>query len=461
MPGRRGAVAVIGIAGVAILAVAGVVLLLLPARFQAPRNVILISLDTLRADHLSLYGYSRPTSPRLDAFARGAFVFERALTAAPNTGPSHMSLMTSVYPVLHGLIGGLRRPSGGRRMLAEALSEAGLRSAAFVDGGQLSREFGFARGFDEYDDQGGGFARILPLAERWVQLNRDHRFFLFLHTYDIHTPYRPPKPFRGMFHDAPYTGSFVPDGKNMTALSLGRTEVSPEDRTHIVALYDEGIRYTDAELGGFLDFIDTRLGILDETVVVILSDHGEEFGEHGSYLHWQIYHQPNLHVPLVVRVPGASGARIATPVETIDVTPTLLDLLGLPALPGAEGRSLVPMMERAAAALPLPFASAESAPRPALAWPPVPTEIPTRSVIDGRYQLLVDVRTDSVRLFDLEDDPFATRDVAALHPEVAARLLAGWKRWYADNAGEIIQPGPEVELPEKTRRRLRELGYIE
>jgi len=444
---------------IAALAVTGVALLLLPPTFQVPRNVILISIDTLRADHLSLYGYPRETSPRLEAFASDAFVFEHALSAAPNTGPSHMSIMTSVYPVKHGLIGGLRRPREGRPVLADALAEAGFRTAAFTDGGKMSREFGFAQGFDEFDDTGGGFARILPLAERWTQMNRGERFFLFLHTYDVHTPYAPPRPFRGMFHAVPYQGDFVPNGKNMTALAFKNSEMAPDDLEHVVALYDEGIRYADEALGGFLAYLDQRLGILDETLVVILSDHGEEFGEHGSFLHWQIYHRPNLHVPLLIRLPGAPGARIATPVETIDVTPTVLELLGLPPLPGAEGRSLAPMMRAAASRIAFP--SERTAPRPALAWPPAPSEIPLRSVIDGHFQLLIDVDGGPPRLFDLDADPLATTDVSAAHPDVVARLSADWKTWYAENQDQILEPGPEVEIPEKTRERLRELGYLE
>jgi arylsulfatase A-like enzyme len=458
MPRRRATVGVLWIS-IAALAVAGGVLLLVPASFETPRHVILISLDTLRADHLSLYGYPRETSPRLEEFAQKAFVFEHALAPAPNTGPSHMSIMTSVYPVQHGLVGGLRRTEGGRPVLAEALAQAGFRTAAFVDGGKMSREFGFDRGFVEYDDAGGGFARILPLAERWTQMNRGERFFLFLHSYDIHTPYDPPRPYRGMFHTTPYTGSFVPNGKNMTALAFKNSEMAPEDLEHVVALYDEGIRYTDDALGAFLSYLDQRLGILDESLVIILSDHGEEFGEHGSFLHWQIYHRPNLHVPLLMRIPGAPGARIETPVQTIDVAPTVLDLLGLPPIPGSEGRSLAPLMQAAASRFALP--SAETEARPALAWPPAPSEIPLRSVIDGRFQLLLDLESGSSRLFDLVADPLATRDVAADHPDVVARLRADWDRWYAENSDEILEAGPEVEVPEKTRERLRELGYLE
>lgn len=459
MPERRETVGVLWIALVAALAIAGGVLLLLPPSFETPRHVLLISLDTLRADHLSLLGYARETSPRLEAFANDTFVFERALAPAPNTGPSHMSIMSAVYPVQHGLIGGLRKPAGGRPMIAEILSQAGFRTAAFVDGGKLSREFGFDRGFDEYDDEAGGFAKILPKARHWAQMNRDERFFLFLHTYDIHTPYSPPRPYRGMFHEKPYRGDFIPNGKNMTALAFKKSEMAPDDLEHVVALYDEGIRYADDALGDFLVYLDERLGILDETLVIILSDHGEEFGEHGSFLHWQLYHRPNLHVPLLIRVPGAPGARVEMPVEVLDVAPTVLDLLGLPPIPGAEGRTLVPIMRAAVSRIAWP--SEDTAPRPAIAWPPSPTEIPIRSVIDERFQLLIDERAGTSRLFDLRADPFANDDVARSHPEAVSRLRAHWDAWNDENADEIMGPGPKVELPEKTREGLRELGYLE
>jgi arylsulfatase A-like enzyme len=160
-----------------------------------------------------------------------------------------------------------------------------------------------------------------------------------------------------------------------------------------------------------------------------------------------------------MRVPGIPGARIETLVETIDMTPTVLDLLGLPPMPGAEGRSLVPMMRAASSRLAWP--STETEPRPALAWPPAPSEIPLRSIIDGRFQLLVDLEDGPSRLFDLEADPLATTDVARDHPAVVSRLRAQWDAWFAENSDEILEAGPEVELPEKTRERLRELGYLE
>ena len=445
--------------GLAVAAIAAFGVWLRPPALPQPRHVILISLDTLRADHLSLYGYQRDTSSRLDLFAQRAFVFEHALAPAPNTPPSQMSLMTSLYPEQHGFFGRGTRLADGHRMLSEILRDAGYQTAGFVDGGFLSRDFGFDRGFDHFEDERGGFARILPAAEKWIRAHRERPFFVFLHTYDIHTPYRPPRGYKGRFHDVPYEGSFDPSSKNMKAVAFQGRKLSDADLDHVVARYDEGIRYTDEMLGGFLDFLESSL-LLDDTLVVVTSDHGEEFGEHGGFLHWQIYYQPNLRVPLVVHVPGAarSGIRIEERVESIDVLPTILDLLGLPAHEAAEGRSLAALMRGDREPPWRWLGSGGPDPGPALGWPPNPDGVALRSVVEDRHQLVLGTGRVAPRLYDLDADPMATRDVADERPRVVERLLESWENRRPRVAAT---KGAPVEIDDTTRERLEELGYLQ
>ena len=207
------------------------------ARSDLPRarNVVLISLDTLRADHLGVYGHHRDTSPHIDALASESFVFERALASSPNTTPSQMSMMTSLYPNRHGYTGQGGQLTADQPTLASLLREAGFHTAGFVDGGYMRAEFGFDRGFEVYDDRTGGIARILERAIAWLEEADREPFFLFLHCYDIHSPYRPPAPFRGMFHDVRHEGDLEPPAVDMSKVFTGGRDLSDEELRHVVA----------------------------------------------------------------------------------------------------------------------------------------------------------------------------------------------------------------------------------
>ena len=177
---------------------------------EPPKGIILISLDTLRADHLGCYGYYRNTSPSIDAFSKENIVFDHAVVQAPNTLPSHMSIMTSLYPSFHGVWRKNSRLADEHTTLAELLQEGGYQTAAFTDGGYVRAVFGFNQGFDTYDDRGGGIARILPKVKKWLDENKLNKFFLFIHCYDIHAPYNPPPPYNSIFHDFTYAGDLFP-----------------------------------------------------------------------------------------------------------------------------------------------------------------------------------------------------------------------------------------------------------
>ncbi|MHC5066853.1 MAG: sulfatase, partial [Planctomycetota bacterium] len=290
-------------------------------------HVILISLDTLRADHLGSYGYGRETSPFLDELASFGVRFEEVISQSPKTAPSHMSLFTGVYPYAHGthFIYEERQEQGvvplsqELEVLPTWFREMGYRTAAWAGGGQMGAEAGFGRGFDEFHENLGDINREKMLAILdWFRERSDRPCFLFLHTYQIHDPYMPPAPYNTMYYPD-YQGWVVGDREKLRAMagaedffsvqqafwrmdskdeeSLDATQFSPDDLRKLIALYDGGIRYTDDLLRRFFDGL-AREGLLDNTLIAITSDHGEEFLEHGGLLHRVLYRE-TLRVPMI------------------------------------------------------------------------------------------------------------------------------------------------------------------
>jgi len=459
----------------------------LPASQAAPAvalgvaapNLILISLDTLRADHLSAYGYERPTSPAIDRLAASGVLFERAFSHAPHTAQAHMSLFTSLYPAQHGVEnledGGERRLSPEVPTLAELLRRAGYRTRALTGGGNVAGAFGFDRGFDEYDDRGGDaavtFGQAAALLETWGVEATERPFFLFVHTFQIHDPYVAAPAYVEAFTDPGYAGRIIGTpqelrkvvGKgweNQAAFHdayWSRADLDdPRDVAQLRGLYDASIRYTDEQVGSLLEAVD-RLGLGGSTWIVLLSDHGEAFGEHGGFLHEDV-HVECLRVPLVVRAPPgriAAGIRVQRAVRLIDVMPTLLEQLGLPVPEHLEGETLGPWL-----------AGLDAPPRPLLA------EYRRRgrfalhnaglSLIGGRSGWR-ELFRDGARfeLYDLALDPREEVDVAERRPSELRAL-----RGQADEVRRALQngwrgaPGASVTIDERTRRQLESLGYL-
>ncbi len=316
-----------------------------PAEPGPTRGYVLVSLDTLRADHLSGYGYERQTSPFLDSLAASGILFENAFAQYPSTLTSHMSLFTGLYPPEHGVYPPDRVLAEEIATLPEVFRDAGFRTAGFTEGGLMRGRFGFARGFEQFDDRvewtstdldttlerGLGFLRTLEEGER---------FFLLLHSYAVHAPYDPPPGFGDRYWSgAAPEGSFPPTGRNLQRYNRRGGELGDGTVDYFEALYDSEIAYADAALAAFFDELDA-LGLRNEVTVVVLSDHGEEFLEHGRFAHTQIYPEI-LRVPLVLVHPALeSGRRIATPVRLVDVAPTLLELAELEAPAAVSGSSL-------------------------------------------------------------------------------------------------------------------------
>jgi arylsulfatase A-like enzyme len=305
----------------------------------APRpetpNVVLISLDTLRADHLGAYGYERPTSPNLDRFMEEGILFERAFAPSSWTTPSHASVFTGHHPLVHGA-GGPRgfRLEGRFSTLAELARRHGYQTAAFTEGGAVAGQLGFYQGFEVYANGPKESPRPMATAEKtfsrataWLERHDDWPFFLFVHTYEIHWPYRAPTPYAQMFMDEGMA-VLTPQQAADRAFPGGRLDDS--QKASLEAAYDEGIAYTDAVVGRFLDGLRHE-GLLANTVIVIFSDHGEAFWDHGGIMHGLNLYDEQLHVPLFIRLPGERPprARIKRQVALVDIFPTLVELLGL------------------------------------------------------------------------------------------------------------------------------------
>jgi len=321
---------------------------------------VLISLDTLRADHLGAYGYPRPTSPFLDSLAARGTLFESAVVQLPGTLPSHMSIFTGLYPPEHGVYPE-KTLAPEVRTLPEVLRAEGFLTGGHVEGGYVAGRYGFARGFDEWSEESpmvegpGGLVKSRDAVKRTFRLGleflkraRDREaFFLFLHTYSIHDPYDPPETYRALYWPGPPPDrAFPPNGPDLAAFNRGERHLVPRAVEYYRALYDAQIRYTDDVLREFFAGV-AELGLAEGVTVVLTSDHGEEFLEHGKLVHEQVYHEC-LHVPLLVLQPRQrEGRRVSALVESIDIAPTLFELAGIPPVrrPPMSGRSLVPLLE--------------------------------------------------------------------------------------------------------------------
>ncbi len=338
-------------------------------------NLVLISVDTLRADRLGVYGYPRPTSPRIDAWARNAVVFETTVAPAPWTLPSHVSMLTGMTALGHGVNYQLPAPAS-LPFLAEILRAHGYSTAAWTGGSWMAPRYGIAQGFDLYhawtapDDWDGELAAHVETAIDWLRRSAAEPFFLLFHTFETHAPYLPREPFYSRWarhagvRGGPtriYDRLLPPNAEEgfllRKQLVVGRDGqagfgASPDEKIQLGITYDSGIAYADWQLGRLLDALFEH-NLEERTLVVLTSDHGESLGEEGLVSHGHL-HDSNLLVPWILALPDgrAMGKRIPTQVGLIDLVPTVLDLLGLPVPGGLDGRSLVPLLRGAAPAAP-------------------------------------------------------------------------------------------------------------
>ncbi len=343
----------------------------------APPNIVVFLIDTQRADYLQSYGHAAATSPNLKAFADDALIFDHAYAAASSTSPSHASIFTSTYPQTHGVWNRVMLGTGEEEKaiypslgyksvtLAEVLEDGGYETAGICDGGNLQINRGLAQGFTTWDSKFLGAHNRVERAQKWLAEERKagEPFFLFLHTYQVHTPYLPEPQYVEMFADPAYQGPFrkawqdafnaysngpkvagtirklQQDYYNPLLPKDGEAPPPEEDITFLKALYQAEIRQMDDAFGKFVAWMKKQ-GLYEDTLMIVTSDHGEEFWEHGTYGHHQVY-DTTLHVPFIVRAPGGPrGERRQDPIELIDLMPTLIHLADLTPPPSMMGRVL-------------------------------------------------------------------------------------------------------------------------
>ena len=419
-----------------------------------PRSILLISLDTLRPDHLGAYGYERATSPRLDALAAEGVLFETAVSPAPWTLPSHASMLTGLYPSHHGLTEVSASLPPSVPTLALALRRAGFATAAVFNSQYLTDGYGFHHGFDVHEYVREVVSARAPtrlVTDRAIHFLREHReerSFLFLHYYDAHSDYRSYEEFERRFA-RPYTGEIDGTTAQLRAYREGRIPIAAEDAARLVDLYDAGIAQLDEEIGRLLDLLLSE-GLAEDTLVVVTSDHGEEFLEHGGVLHGRTQFDEILRVPLLMRGPGLpAGLRLRQPVSLVDLLPTLLSLVGVPLGFEVDGVDLSELLRGGDLASPrVLFGEADHHRE---------FHDVTRSARRGRYKLHHNLVTDERVFYDLERDPGERTPLAAEH-DPALRDLALRLDEFSSTA---IAPQARQTLSDEEIQHLRSLGYLD
>jgi arylsulfatase A-like enzyme/Tfp pilus assembly protein PilF len=449
-------------------------------------NVLLVVIDTLRADHLGAYGYAYPTTPNMDRFADRSVVFETAVSQAPWTAPAIASLFTGLYPSVHGLDGGIHWGEGatsaggalpfavqktlppGHQTLAEVFRRAGYTTAGFVSNLYVNAIFGFAQGFDHFDDthedyllDDGETKRRAEVTNNrvfeWLQTGIEEPFFLVVHYNDPHWPYEPPPPFGQSFIDD-YDGTLTPTTTREIVVTHRDVPppISNQDLAYIIGLYDGEIQYMDAHLGRLLEALE-ELPSQRELVTVLTADHGEEFLDHGAFNHGYTLYEEQTSVPLIVSAPSRiQPQRVPQQVSLIDVAPTLLEMAGIDIEDTRfQGRSLAPLMTGASLQVLDAFSEA--------------TNVGRQSAIrsTGSLKLIHSLMNPEWLLFDLGIDPGELHDVSAQNAVMLQELAARIEKWRHTNRelhSEFNISGAgfdRVILDEKTQKGLQALGYID
>ena len=453
-------------------------------------QVLIISVDTLRADRLQPYGYGRPTSDNLASFASQSVVFELARAQAPQTAPSHASLFCSEYPGVHGIINAHgAHPTvtvlpEGLTTLAQAVSAAGVETAAFVSGGNLTRRMGMDRGFDTWDESLSDVSERIDSVLRWMLAPERGRFLALVHTYQVHAPYLPPRELVREFTDPGYDGPLRARTESYLNMSVqeaweaavgpayweGMLDYNAEDVAFLSDLYDGEVRHVDSEIRRLLEYVNGS-DLRDRLAIVILSDHGEEFRDHGKFQHDQVFEEL-MHVPLMFRLPrawqrqGMTG-RVPVPVALVDVAPTVADLMGVSWIDlGWAGRSLLPLLEHPASAArdwaerPI-FGELVVDPGPkfhhSVVWHGWKYIHIWQSNIDHTWEHLYDLRSDPGERRNRIDDP----DPEARKALEALKSLAAVQANRNRVRAERLDGGAEIEMDAAMLEDMRRLGYVD
>jgi arylsulfatase A-like enzyme len=435
-------------------------------------DILLISIDSLRPDHLGCYGYSKPTSPVIDKLAAEGVRCASAVSSTSWTLPAHAAMFTGLVDSTHGLVDNGLRLGDEHRTLAEVLKENGYRTAGFFGGPYLHPTFGLAQGFEHYQscmtalpDAATGEAirglsqsdvdpshaditgpRTVKEFERWLEMPKDARpTFAFVHLWDVHYDYIPPPQYAKIF-DEDYTGKL--DLRNFSTNPAIHPNMDPRDFRHMIAMYDGEIRSTDDVVGQLLDALRAR-GRLENTLVIVTADHGEEFFEHLGKGHQHSLWEELIRVPLVFHWPKQlkPGSVVPDQVRLIDVMPTILTFAGVEKQPLVQGRDIGPLL-----------AGRALEPAPALCELLV-DQIDLRVLRTNERKAFRNAPSHKTGVFDLVSDP---RETKVLHDEPATRLLAELEKEIAraiearKHIGEGVR---EIDVDAEMKQRLRALGY--
>jgi arylsulfatase len=435
------------------------------SRAKRDPNIIIITVDTLRADHLGCYGYDLPTTPNIDRFAEEATLFTYCISAASHTVPAMVSMMTSQHPAYYGvniadgIVMRLEEPT-----LARTLSENGYRAAAFVNNPLLDRNLRLYGGFDIYDDSLPDFEPMPGLlveeylkerkaddtgeyVDNWLTATAGERFFLWVHYMDPHGPYEPPERYLENFPESAYPGGptklSLADDKDRGGIptyQYVKGRVSPQ---YYKSRYDGEIAFVDACVGRLLTRIK-ELDLWDNTIIVFTSDHGEALGEHDVYFHHSVdVTEEQLHVPLIVRIPGGEQVgKIDELVATIDIPTTILAAAGVNDNLGGSGRSLLPLIQGKTDGLDREYLVSE--------------DIRDRISFHSRGMKYI-ADPDGDRLYDLDRDPDELNNMLGENPNLAAP----WQSILNDYRSRPKKPGARIDPHDGGQlERLRALGYI-
>ena len=438
------------------------------------RAVLLVSVDTLRADHLGCYGYERQTSPAIDALARDSALFLNTYASSPWTLPSHVSILTSLNGVHHQVYYEDDKMAPDQITLADALRAKGFMTAAFTDGGFLSRVYGFSKGFDSYEERGDGVLihnsaeLIWQQASEWLDANREKDFFLFLHTYQPHDPYACPRPYATMFLEGDAVWSSLNLMGHLGGYAGIYRELPENERQNIIGLYDGEVRYSDEALVGPLIAKLKEIGLYDSALIIFTSDHGEEFFDHHSWAHGHNLYDEALRVPLIIKFPKGrfKGQRFEPIVRLVDIMPTTLEEFGISRADLAiDGKSLFPILR-----------GKERGDRTFLAdigdnilkshvGRKIAMSSGKKKIIlnkpfrpeDMAFFMFPPRVVPPVELFDLAADSREEKNLSDEKPAAARELNNRILEIY-QNAGQ--RKSAKVEIDEALKERLRALGYI-
>lgn len=442
-----------------------------PAAASAPKkkakNVIVVMEDTLRADRVQSYGPTRVKTPQLEKFAKDGVVFERYSAVEDWTKPSCATMLTGLYPDTHKTQSDSAKLPGSVRMVTEELKDQGVATGGFIANGYVSDKFGFGKGWDAYtnyirETKNSDAENVFRDAYGWIekQHKAGQRFYAYVHTIDPHVPYAPPQEFLELYDKKEYKGGIKPrsTANLLEDIKKGKFKPSERDKQRIQALYDGEISYHDRWFGDFMDKLD-KLGLLEDTLVVVVSDHGEEFWDHGNVGHGHQIHQELIHVPFVMRWKGTlpSGKRVADNADHCSLVPTIFDAMGLKAPDYLEAESL---LARAAGEV-------SSGPHAGFS-----THQGERMAVWSERWKLLHRGPVSTQLYDLDEDARCEKSLDDERPVTLTymrALLGQFKgapnkaRWRSRELGEAqaVQAKAEsVEMDAELNEQLKALGYF-